>query len=32
MLTYRYPHVLSPIQIGPVRLNTRLGFAPLVCH
>lgn len=32
MLTNRYPHVFSPIQIGPVRLKNRLGFAPMVCN
>ena len=33
MLTaQRYPHVFSPIQIGPVRLKNRLGFAPMVCN
>lgn len=28
----RYPHVFSPIQIGPVTLKNRLGFAPMVCN
>lgn len=28
----RYPHVFSPIQIGPIRLKNRLGFAPMVCN
>ena len=33
MLTaQRYPHVFSPIQIGPVTLKNRLGFAPMVCN
>ncbi len=32
MLNDRYPHVFSPIQIGPVRLKNRLGFAPMVCN
>ena len=27
MLTNRYPHVFSPIQIGPVRLKNRLGLS-----
>lgn len=28
----RYPHVFSPIKIGPVTLKNRLGFAPMVCN
>ncbi len=34
MLTHteRYPHLFTPIQIGPVRLKNRLGFAPMVCN
>lgn len=32
MLTNCYPHVFSPIQIGPVQLKNRLGFAPMVCN
>lgn len=33
MLTaQQYPHVFSPIQIGPVTLKNRLGFAPMVCN
>ena len=33
MLTVqRYPHVFSPIKIGPVTLKNRLGFAPMVCN
>ncbi len=27
-----YPNVFSPIQIGPVTLKNRLGFAPMVCN
>ena len=27
-----YPHLFQPIQIGPVRLKNRLGFAPMVCN
>lgn len=27
-----YPHVFSPIKIGPVELKNRLGFAPMVCN
>lgn len=27
-----YPHVFSPLQIGPVTLKNRLGFAPMVCN
>lgn len=27
-----YPHVFSPIQIGPVTLKNRLGFSPMVCN
>lgn len=33
MLTaQQYPHVFSPIRIGPVTLKNRLGFAPMVCN
>ena len=33
MLTAQcYPHVFSPIRIGPVKLKNRLGFAPMVCN
>ena len=28
----QYPHVFSPIQIGPVTLKNRLEFAPMVCN
>ena len=28
----RYPHLFSPIQIGPLRFKNRLGFAPMVCN
>ena len=28
----KYTHVFSPIQIGPVTLKNRLGFAPMVCN
>ena len=28
----RYPHVFSPIQIGPLTLKNRLGFSPMVCN
>lgn len=28
----RYPHVFSPLKIGPVTLKNRLGFAPMVCN
>ena len=28
----QYPHVFSPIKIGPVTLKNRLGFAPMVCN
>ena len=30
--TNRYPHVFSPIQIGPLVLKNRLGFSPMVCN
>ena len=28
----RYPHLFSPITIGPLRFKNRLGFAPMVCN
>lgn len=28
----KYPHVFSPIQIGPVTFRNRLGFSPMVCN
>ncbi len=33
MLTMNtYPHVFSPIRIGPLTFKNRLGFAPMVCN
>ena len=33
MLTaQKYPHLFTPIQIGPITLKNRLGFAPMVCN
>ena len=28
----KYPHLFSPIQVGPITLKNRLGFAPMVCN
>ena len=28
----KYKHVFSPLNIGPVTLKNRLGFAPMVCN
>ncbi|MCC8179584.1 MAG: hypothetical protein LIP23_01540, partial [Planctomycetes bacterium] len=27
----KYPHVFSPLQVGPVTLKNRIQFSPMVC-
>lgn len=28
----QYPHIFTPLKLGPITLKNRLGFAPMVCN